>query len=66
VRRGGGFLQALIRDVVAPQKYRCLSCSERWLDWPWLFRRLGPCSTTFRRARRLLGGAREWSPPGDS
>jgi hypothetical protein len=63
VRRGGNVLALVLRELLAPQKYRCALCDFRWLAWPWLYRGRGVLGGALRALRRVAGGTREWSPP---
>lgn len=61
--RGGAFPSRELRELVAPQKYRCTRCEFRWLAWPWLYTGNGALPRALRRMRRLIGGRGEWAPP---
>ncbi len=61
VVRGGPLVFRPLRELIAPQKYRCRVCECRWLDWPWVYR--ARSARVLRRIRRSLGGGGEWRVP---
>ncbi len=54
-----------LRELVAPQKYRCVDCNFRWLAWPAIYRRIGMVSKVLRWLRRILPGQSDWKSPGN-